>query len=231
MSLTTTESTTDDAIVPGITPAPPFLTPWRVIDSAEPPGFWKAVGVDPWRGTWVMQLGTDPHPATAPLTAGELVVGFRFTGFLRAGYHTFLVRFANGPVSVSPNGGQISASLFLNVDGRGTSQIAQRNSVQYLQVARYLTVGGTHTISFGGLIRSAFQGAASPYAEIISGAEFRHFPGVASLGADVQAESAAESLAEVSTGESLFTEDKLQTVEISPRETAQARLDSLLINA
>ena len=112
-----------------------------------------------------MQLGTDPHPATAPLTAGQLIVGFRFTGFLRAGYHTF-------------------------------------------------------------------QGAASPYGEIISGAEFRHLPGVAALGADLQAESAAESVAEVSAEESLFAEDKLQTVKISPRETAQARLSgvSLLID-
>jgi hypothetical protein len=232
MSLTTTQPATDAAVAAStcIVSAPPFLAPWRVINSPEPAGFWKAVKVDPWPGAWVMQLGVDPHPANAPYTAGELIAGFQWCGYLATGYHTFLVRFANGPVTANASGGQISAKLYMKIDGSCTSQVAQSRCIQYLQVSRYV-IGGTHTISLGGIIQSAFQCSASPYGEIIMArAEFTHFPGLA-LGSGVQAESAAESVAEESAGESLFDEKALQTAEISPRETAQARLDSLLINA
>lgn len=220
--------TTDAAASAFIPPAPAFLPPWRVIDGLEPQGFWKAVRVDPWRGTWVMQLGTDPHPANTPLTYGELIVGFQWTGYLPAGNHSFVARFANGPITANANGGTISASLFLTVDGRGPSQIAQRNSVQYLQVSRFLSYSGVHSVSLGGRILSSFQGAASPYGEIISGAEFNHFPGL-SLGAEpgVQAMAAPAELSEDQSGERLFDENKIQLVEISPREAARQHLAGL----
>ncbi len=232
MSLTKTQPATETAVAAStcIVSAPPFLAPWCVINSPEPPAFWKAVGVQPWPGSWVMQLGVDPHPATAPYTAGQIIAGFQWSGYLPTGYHTFLVRFANGPITANASGGQISAKLFLNVDGVGTSQVAQSRCVQYLQVARYL-LGGTHTISLGGIIQSAFKGSASPYGEILMArAEFTHFPAGFGLSAGAQAEAAPESLAAEPEGERLFDEKTLQTVEIAARETAQARLDSLLIN-
>lgn len=216
-----------------ITAGPPFLAPWRVINSPEPAGFWKAVGVRPWGGDWVMQLGADPHPSNAPYTAGQLIAGFQWCGYLPTGLHTFLVRFANGPITANASGGQISASLFLHVNGSGTSQVAQRNCVQYLQVSRFL-YAGTHTLSFGGLIKSAYQCAASPYGEIIVGrSEFTHFPASPYAAAGVQAAAAPEGLPEGMSedlGESLFDEKELETVEISPRKEAQIRLDSLTVS-
>lgn len=232
MSLTQSQTNAEAAVAAStcIVSAPPFLAPWRVINSPEPPGFWKAVKVDPWPGAWVMQLGADPHPANAPYTAGQLIAGFQWCGDLSPGYHTFLVRFANGPVTANATGGQISAKLFLHLDGYGTSQVAQSRCVQYLQVQRYVA-GGTHTISLGGIIQSAYQCAANPYGEIIMArAEFTHFPGVA-LSPGTRTESAAESVAQDPDGETLFDEKELQTMEIATRETAQARLDSLLTNA
>ena len=225
-----TASTTDAiAASASIASAPPFLAPWRVINSPEPAGFWKAVGVRPWVGDWVMQLGADPHPSNAPYTAGELIAGFQWSGYLPTGLHTFIVRFANGPITANASGGQISANLFLHVDGRGTSQVAQRNGVQYLLVSRFL-FAGTHTLSFGGIIKSAFQGLASPYGEIIvARSEFTHFSGPYEF-ASIQAAAAPLGLSKVDLGESLFDEEKLKTVEISPRKEAQARLDSLQIN-
>ena len=228
MSLTKIQPATEAAVAAStcIVSAPPFLAPWCVINSPEPKGFWKAVKVDPWPGAWVMQLGVNPHPATAPYTAGELIAGFRWSGSLPTGYHTFLVRFANGPITANASGGQVSAKLFLNVDGVGTSQVAQSRCVQYLQISRFL-VGGIHTISLGGIIQSAFKGSASPYAEILMArAEFTHFPAGIGLSAGAQAEAAPESVAGEPEGERLFDEKKLQTVEIVARETAQARLDS-----
>ena len=216
-----------------IASGPPFLAPWRVINSPEPAGFWKAVRVNPWGGDWVMQLGADPHPSNAPYTTGQLIAGFQWCGYLPTGLHTFLVRFANGPITANASGGTISASLFLHVDGCGTSQVAQRNCVQYLQVVRFL-YAGTHTLSFGGLIKSAYQCAASPYGEIIVGrSEFTHFPSGAYAAAGVQAAAAPEGLSESLSedlGESLFDEEKLETVEISPRKEAQIRLDSLTVS-
>ena len=212
-----------------IASAPPFLAPWRVINSPEPAGFWKAVGVRPLGGDWVMQLGTDPHPPNAPFTAGELIAGFQWFGYLPTGLHTFIVRFANGPITANPSGGQISASLFLTVDGVGPSQIAQRNGVQYLVVSRFL-FAGTHTLRFGGLIKSAYQGLASPYGEIIvTRAELTYFSGPYEL-ASIKAATALQGLSKEDLGESLFDEKKLKTVEISPREEAQARLDSMTVN-
>lgn len=214
-----------DAIAasPSIASAPPFLAPWRVINSPEPAGFWKAVGVRPLVGDWVMQLGADPHPSNAPFTAGELIAGFQWYGYLPTGLHTFIVRFANGPITVNAAGGQVSANLFLHVDGRGPSQVAQRNGVQYLVVARFL-FAGNHTVSFGGIIKSAYQGTANPYCEIIVGrAEFTHFSGPYEL-ANIQAAATPAGLSKEDLGESLFDEKKLETVEIDARKEAQARL-------
>lgn len=149
-------------------------------------------------------------------------MGFQWRGYLSAGFHTFLVRFQTGPVSLRTNGGEISATLFLSVDGRAIPQAAQSNGVQYLQVSRFFHYGGNHTVSLGGILLAAYSGAASPYGEIINfRSELTHFPPPYPAGA--QAAAAPEGL----EGEVLFDEKKLKTVEISPRKEAQARLDSL----
>ncbi|MEA2563448.1 MAG: hypothetical protein QOH06_4952 [Acidobacteriota bacterium] len=220
-----TAPTTDAAAASAsIASAPPFLAPWRVINSPEPAGFWKAVGVRPLVGDWVMQLGANPHPSNAPYTAGELIAGFQWSGYLPTGLHTFIVRFANGPITANANGGQISANLFLQVDGRGPSPVAaQRNGVQYLVVSRFL-FAGNHTVSFGGILKSAYQGLANPYGEMICArSEFTHFSGPYEF-ASIQAAATPAGLSKADLGGSLFDEKKLETVEIDARKEAQARL-------
>jgi len=220
----------DAAAANAIIPATPPFWGWSKIEYPEPAGYWKAVRIDLATGGWVMQLGADPHPATAPYTPGQIVVGFQWRGYLSAGFHTFLVRFQTGPVSIRPNGGQISAALFLDVDGRGIPQAAQSNSVQYLQVNRFLNYGGIHSVSLGGILTAAYTGAASPYGEIINfRSELNHFPPPYPAAAGAQAAAAPEGLDGLD-GEVLFDAKKLKTVEISPRKEAQARLDSLTVN-
>jgi len=152
---------------------PPFTAPWGFLPFATPTGYWSAVKPDAWNGGWVQQLGANTHPATAPLTQGDLLVGFFRDVDLAPGTHSFLVRLELGPVSlVRRNGGGSDAYVFLQIIGPGAPFVDLRpaisNSVMYLNNSFTVSVKARYRVRFGGYLFQTYQGTQDTYGEIIN---------------------------------------------------------------
>jgi hypothetical protein len=156
---------------------PPFTSPWAKFRNppTDPAGFWSAVRHDAMVGGLVLQLGTQPHSATAPATSGSMYIGYQWEGYLPAGIPNIIVRFHLGPVTVRPNGGSVSTLLVAQLFGpQGQlADIAQppanpSDSWWVLRVTSPVALqAGQYTLRFGAGLVSQYQGSAAPYGEII----------------------------------------------------------------
>jgi hypothetical protein len=153
---------------------PPFTNPWGWMPAAAPAGYWIVPKPDAWNGGWVQQMGSNAHPASAPLTQGDLLVAFLRDVTLPAGMQSFLARLELGPVSlIRRNGGASDAYVFLQVTGPGFNWVDLRpavsNSVMYLDVTPPVALkAGSYRIRFGGYVIESYQGSQETYAEIIN---------------------------------------------------------------
>ena len=205
--------------------APPFCPPWQKFRSpaANPPGFWTAVNHDIWTGGFVMQLGTAPHSATAPLTNGTLQVGWFWQGYLNAGWNSLTVRFQLGPVTLRANGGAVAAKVYANLGGPLEVPIRERKHFHrmsavssgaciYLTINADLEESGTYKLYLGGQLDSSYACAASPYAEIICArTEVTH------CGPAFQALGAAQGVAPVEVLELQPVQEKdVKLIDIDP---------------
>ncbi len=156
---------------------PPFSAPWAKFRNppTDPAGFWSAVRHDAMVGGLVLQLGTQPHGATAPATSGTLYIGSQWEGYLPAGIPNITVRLHLGSVSVRPSGGSVSTLLlaqFFGPQGQ-LAAVAQPpanpgDSWWVLRVTSPAALqAGQYTLRFGAALICQFQGSAAPYGEII----------------------------------------------------------------
>jgi hypothetical protein len=195
----TAAQTATASLIPTSVPSgPPFTSPWAKFRNppTDPAGFWSAVGHDAMVGGLVLQLGTQPHGATAPSTSGSMYIGYQWEGYLPAGIPNITVRFHLGPVSVRPNGGNVSTLLVAQLFGP-QGQLAdveqppanRADSWWALRITSpILLQAGQYRLRFGVGLVSQYQGSAAPYGEIIvkdSSVTYQSFrvPGVESVSA------------------------------------------------
>ncbi|MFL6233437.1 MAG: hypothetical protein ACJ76N_09925 [Thermoanaerobaculia bacterium] len=174
---TTQTAAAATTVSPGIPPAPPFTAPWAKFRNppTDPAGYWSAIRHDPMVGGLVLQLGTQPHPATAPATSGSMYIGYQWEGYLPAGLIDITVRLHLGPVSILPNGGSTIPLLLAQLFGP-QGQLAddvlppanRSDSWWVLRVKAPVPLqAGQYKFRFGAAIVSQYQGSQTPYCEVI----------------------------------------------------------------
>ena len=212
--------------------APPFTAPWGRFRNPpqDPPGYWSAIRHDVWNGSFVMQLGTLPHPATSPQTNGSLFVGYQWMGYLPAGRHNFTVRVHLGPVSQRPNGGQVQAFLLAQLFGP-QGQLADFIDLPASRFDSYWSLrvtaptvlkAGNYTFRFGGGIVSSFQRDQTPYGEIIC----------KDSSAVYDCSTAVQGLAKDTALPATFADERSFLVQqVSEQEAARSRMAGLVLEA
>jgi hypothetical protein len=174
---TTQTAAAATAVSPGIPAAPPFTAPWAKFRNppTDPAGYWSAIRHDPMVGGLVLQLGTQPHPATAPATSGSMYIGYQWEGYLPGGLIDITVRLHLGPVSILPNGGSTTPLLLAQLFGP-QGQLAddalppanRADSWWVLRVKAPVPLqAGQYKLRFGAAIVSQYQGSQTPYGEVI----------------------------------------------------------------
>lgn len=153
--------------------APPF-DGWLRAATPPDPGFWTAVRHNAANGGSVAQLGAKPHPANAPRTQGDLLVGWERHRDLPAGPASLTAYFDLGPITRAPRGGTVQTFVYFLVNGPsgllGDLVEVFRGQPDAAIVASsfgHSIHAGTYRFRFGSYIFETYAGGANPYGEVI----------------------------------------------------------------
>ena len=175
---------------------PPFTRArgWQQVPCPDPQGCWTYCTLNDDTGFALLQMGTDPHPPTTPLR-----ICWSWTGWKKphvyAGWNTvFCAVLRTGPVTVRGNGGTCVPRAFISLHPEGGGRPIE-NSVILSSNRTHVVCAvaprpGYYTVGVSINIRSAFQGSADPYCEIIGTFEWVTRGYTALQAADLPAEIA-----------------------------------------
>lgn len=169
-----TEPTTETTAISGRELIGPPYDGWQKAATPPDPGFWTAVRHNAATGGSVAQLGVKPHPADAPHSSGDLLVGWQRFLDLPAGPMSFTAYFDLGPISESPRGGTVATFVYFLVNGP-SGQFGNLVEVSRGMPSLYIVASsfgrsikaGTYRFRFGSYIYATYAGSANPYGEVI----------------------------------------------------------------
>lgn len=149
--------------------APPFdpNLGWTAFKGPEPPGYFRSVMLDSYRGSQWVEMGAKPHPPNAPLTIGWCWWGWRRQIFAYPGYLSVSVHAQN--VMVNHNGGNWVPWCTIGIQKQNEPIISseqklfhQTTSTARVRVPSY----GVYELTVGGFVRAVYKGSAMPYGKL-----------------------------------------------------------------